>query len=155
MTELAAKVLEIAESQLGVKEHPPGSNRGPEVDRYLNAVGLDAVRQSYPWCAAFVSYCIKQADVDLPQPKKFRGSARCLRLVELNQDLQLERPEPGCIFIHLKPDTNGHTGFVTAVTEDGIETIEGNSDAAGSRTGGQVVRQKRPFDYVECYLRIA
>jgi hypothetical protein len=156
MEPLAAKALEIALSNLGVKEDPPGSNRGHAVDIFLRSVGLDPERGAYPWCAAFLCYCIQQAREAIPVPLQFKRSGRCERLVELNQALLLPRAEAGAVFVHLKPNGDGHTGFVTAVREDGsIETCEGNSDSAGSRTGGSVVRQHRAADYVNAYLRIA
>jgi hypothetical protein len=58
---LLAEALKVAVSQIGVMEQPPGSNRGPEVDRYLTAVGLDPTRGSFPWCAAFVFSCFDEA----------------------------------------------------------------------------------------------
>ena len=48
------RVLEIAFSQLGVMEVPPGSNRGPEVEKYLESVGC---APGDPWCASFVYWC--------------------------------------------------------------------------------------------------
>lgn len=157
MTALAARVLELATEEIGVREDPPGSNRGAQVDRYLRSVGLDPATKPYPWCAAFICWCILTALEGLPQPRQFRTSAKCLRLVELNQALLLERPETGCIFIHLNPDGTGHCGFVVAVNDsEGIlSTIEGNTDARGSRTGGQVMAQSRPLDYATAYLRVA
>jgi hypothetical protein len=38
---LLKTTLNVAMSQVGVMEEPPGSNRGPQVDQYLKAVGLD------------------------------------------------------------------------------------------------------------------
>jgi len=38
---LLAKTISVAKSQIGVMEQPPGSNRGPEVDKYVQSVGLD------------------------------------------------------------------------------------------------------------------
>jgi hypothetical protein len=153
---LQALVLDKAVGYLGVHEIPPGSNRGPEVDEFLRSVGLNPDDGKYPWCAAFVSHCIRRAASQIPQPLKFRGSARCLRLVELNQDLMLPRAEGVCVFVNLESNTTGHCGFVTGINEDGLlETLEGNTDASGSRTGGQVMRRTRTTAYPEAYIRIA
>jgi len=46
-------VIDIAASQIGVVEHPRGSNRGPEVDEYISTTGLDPTEDSYPWCVCF------------------------------------------------------------------------------------------------------
>ncbi|HYE76180.1 MAG TPA: CHAP domain-containing protein, partial [Blastocatellia bacterium] len=54
------EALVVAQSQLGVREKPLGSNRGPEVDVYIESVGL-APTGKYAWCAAFVYWCYKRA----------------------------------------------------------------------------------------------
>ncbi len=157
MTPLAAKTLEIAASYIGTHEVPPGSNRGTLIDAWLRRRGLDPTKGSYPWCAAFVSGCIEDAANACAELLKFRRSASCHRLVELNDpDLYLAAPEPGCVFVHLNADYTGHTGFVELVNDDGtLATIEGNTDAAGGRTGGQVMRQTRAAGYAQVFLRIA
>jgi hypothetical protein len=40
----------------------------------------------------------------------------------------------------------GHTGIVVSVEGDSFTTIEGNTDAGGSRTGGSVCLRSRRFD---------
>ena len=83
---------------------------------------------------------------------QLRRTASCHRLIELNQGLVLAEPEDGCIGVHLNPDGTGHAVFiVNALT---LDTIEGNSDANGSRTGGSVVRNVRPRDYFAAFLAI-
>jgi hypothetical protein len=155
MTPLAIKALGLALAEVGVREEPPGSNRGPRVDEYIRAGGLNPAADWYPWCACFVVWAVREAGAALGIVPRVRRSARVYTLLQRNPESQLDRAEAGAIFVHLKPDTDGHTGLVVAVDEDGsIETVEGNSDAAGSRTGGSVVRQHRPADYVTAYLRI-
>ncbi len=56
-----AAVIEAAKSQIGKLEQPLGSNRGPEVDLYLKAAGLNPAAGSFPWCAAFLYWCCEQA----------------------------------------------------------------------------------------------
>lgn len=147
---VAQTAIELAAAAIGVHEQPPGSNRGPEVDEYLRNVGLDPASGSYPWCAAFVSTMATAAGA-----LQLRKSASCQRLVELNHDLVLAAPEDGCIFVHLSPNHTGHTGFVEHVNDDGsLSTIEGNTDAAGGRTGGQVMRQMRSAGYAQVFLAL-
>lgn len=153
---LGARALEVAVSQLGVRESPPRSNRGPAVDRYLRAVRLDPERGSYAWCAAFVSWCIQAASVGWAAPVFWRSSSSCARLWRGNRGLLLEAPEVACVFVHLREDGKGHAGFVTGLRDDGdLVTCEGNTDASGSRTGGQVMAQRRPAGYATRYLRVA
>ncbi len=155
MTELAAKTLAFAMADLGVTEHPAGSNRGPEVDSYLRAVGLDPAAGHYPWCAAFVSAKIQDAANALSWPLTFRRTASCKRMIEMNYLVALGAPIDGCVFVHLQPDGHGHAGFVVEARADGsISSLEGNSDAAGSRTGGSVVRNVRSPGYASVYLEI-
>lgn len=155
MTELAAKVLESAMADLGITEHPAGSNRGERVDEFIRSVGLDPTAGSFPWCAAFVSYHIQQAAAALSWPLTFKRSASCHRLVELNYRVALAAPIDGCVFVHLQADGHGHAGFVVEARPDGsISTLEGNSDANGSRTGGSVVRNVRSPGYAQVYLDI-
>jgi hypothetical protein len=152
---LAEKALDVALSYLGVKEDPPGSNRGPEVDDFIRAGGLDPTKGAYPWCACFVVACIKRAGLLLELTPTIRPSARVATLLQRNPDAMLDRAEVGSIFIHLQTNGDGHTGFVTAVNDDGsFDSVEGNSDAAGSRTGGSVVLQHRPSGYAQAFLAI-
>ena len=156
MEALAAKTLAIAAGEIGQKEDPPRSNRGPRVDQYIRAGHLDPAKGSYAWCACFGAWCITQAALDLGIQPLYRISARCEEVVIRNQALLLTRAEPGCIGIELKPDGDGHFVFVeTMPDEQTIGTIEGNTDDAGGRTGGQVMRHVRPVTFCQAWLRIA
>jgi len=156
MTALAAKALELARAAIGATEHPHGSNRGPEVDEYLRAVHLDPEKGNYPWCAAFVSAMIDRAAREVGVTHVFHGSASVSKLLGLNTMLVIEDPEPGCVFIHLNRDGTGHCGFVESIAAgDALETVEGNSDAHGSRTGGSVVAGFRRDGYATHFLMVA
>lgn len=155
MTDLQDRVVTLATACLGVTEHPPGSNRGPEIDSYLRRVGLDPTKGSYPWCASFVSAIILDAADALHLTHRFRGSASVERLYDLNQSLQLTAPVDCCVFVHLDQDRvrrHDHCGFLLDVAT-GL-TCEGNSDANGSRTGGSVVTNVRAVTYFSGFLRI-
>src|SRR5574341_760686 len=62
------RVLGRAMRYRGVREHPPGSNRGPEIDRWCRwANGLTG----YPWCAAFMCGMVREAcGLVVPTPKR-------------------------------------------------------------------------------------
>jgi hypothetical protein len=99
---------------------------------------------------------IEDAANALPELLQLHRSARCKNLVELNHEFYLAAPEPGCIFVHLNADGTGHTGFIETVNADGsLSSLEGNTDAAGGRTGGQVMRQTRSPGYAQVFIRIA
>lgn len=48
-TGLAERALAVAAAEVGVKEDPPGSNRGPRVAEYLASVGLAIRRRPRPF----------------------------------------------------------------------------------------------------------
>ena len=166
MTELAHYALRYAASQIGVREDPPGSNRGPKVDEYLrwaaragllDPMVLTEGRKGPPWCVAFALWCIAQGARIISEHARpqlvYSLSGR--RLVELNQKLLLDRPTAGSIAIHINEDGTSHVQLVQSVTYDfDIKGIEGNTDASGSRTGGQVMEQKRPSGWAQAFLAI-
>ena len=51
-------IITAAERDLGVTEHPPGSNSGPRVDEMLAVTGLGP---DWPWCAAALSTWARSA----------------------------------------------------------------------------------------------
>jgi len=149
-----ALALRIAQDHVGVKETPPGSNRGPKVDDYLRSAGLDPEGGSYPWCAAFVTFIVREVEKRLGK-LQFAGSASVASLLKRNRSLEIHAPCEGCVFIHLRDDGKGHCGFVTRVNGDwSMATIEGNTDSSGSRTGGQVMHQHRASGYATTFLRV-
>jgi hypothetical protein len=54
--------LDWARSKVGVREEPPGSGRGPEIDEWQQACGL----LGYPWCGAFVAAALRAAGLSVP-----------------------------------------------------------------------------------------
>lgn len=118
------------------KAHEIGENSGPRVEEYLSLVGVPA---GSPWCAAFVGWCYRQAGaVRLPAlPAAVRGWASS-SLVEL-----VSSPQRGDLFYWLRRNGRGHIGLVTRVGKVWVETIEGNTNSAGSREGDRVMRRRR------------
>jgi hypothetical protein len=141
--------IEIAASQLGTTEDPKGSNQGKMVNEYLKAIGLGG---GYSWCMAFVYWCFKQSSIGTDHLVKTGG---CLRQWnEIKTEFKVVHPQRGDIFIMDFGKGKGHTGLVTSVEGDYIHTIEGNSDASGSRTGGSVCLNKRPIRTIKGFIRI-
>ncbi len=148
MTELAAKVLELAATQIGVREH--GRNRGPEIDGYNRDIGHDPEKRD-PWCAIFVSAVVKRAADALGVPMPFHPTAGCWTLDEKAPVyMRSSVPTAGSIFI-----LNGHkhTGFVESVLPDGsCATIEGNTNPGGSVDGDGVYRRTRKRAELLCFI---
>lgn len=113
------RVVQVACSQVGVVESPIGSNRGVEVDAYLRPTGLSAV----PWCAAFVSWVLREAGLDRPQ--YHASAAQLLRSLRPVVSPAL----PGDVFGWANADGTGHCGLVVGVGDalDVVATVEGNS----------------------------
>jgi hypothetical protein len=63
-----AGALAFAASKVGIKERPPGSNSGPEIDDWCHLAGYKA---SVPWCGCFVNACLMAGG--LPSGKGFIG----------------------------------------------------------------------------------
>lgn len=130
----AAAVLDIARSQLGVVEDPPGSNRV----LYAAWAGI----QGQPWCAAFACWVLERA-----------GALDVARFVYCPTGVAEyhlagrydSAPLPGALVFFQWPgvDRACHVGIVEVVRPDGVVTIEGNTDARGGGTGGKVMRQVR------------
>jgi hypothetical protein len=160
---LLAKVLEVAAAEVGTMEDPLGSNRGPKVDQYLRAAGLDPATGSFPWCAAFVYWCFQQATTQLGavNPAIKTASVHTLWAEAGNKGIDRITPaeaaqqpslvEPGVIFVITTSANTGHVGFVKQVDGVVLTTIEGNSNAGGSREGiGVFLRHSRRIDSINC-----
>lgn len=146
---LLAAALRVAASQIGVVERPSGSNRGPEVDRYLRSVGLDPAASSHPWCAAFVYFCFATAAKQLGRRNPVVRTAGVLdhwdraraggiaTVTAAKAHIHEQLVRPGQIFIidTGSPGVIGHTGLVARVAVGKLVTIEGNTNDGGSREG--------------------
>jgi hypothetical protein len=152
--QLLAKVLEVAASQVGVMEEPLGSNRGPQVDQYLRAVGLNPAAGSFPWCAAFVYFCSQQAAQELGRPNPMiktagvlehwseAGTRRIPRVLPREASETPTLVKPGQIFLLSTGGSHGHMGLIAQVEGGKLTTIEGNTNDGGSREGVGVFRRE-------------
>lgn len=142
---LAVAALGMAVSQLGVLEDPPGSNRGPMVDKYLQSTSTPPGNF---WCMAFVFWCFREAAAAAGKDNPFPRTAGCLdawRRVRISQPARLisraaaiadpDLVRPGQVFILDHGGGLGHTGFVRQSFGGPFRTVEGNSNPAGSSNG--------------------
>lgn len=146
----ATTVLRVAESQVGIREVPLGSNTGPMVDLFLASVNLPP--RNY-WCMAFVYWCFSQAAAQLDVLNRVPKTggvldawARSQHLPEI-QTITAEKAAldpslvgPGMVFF-LSRRGGGHTGIVVSNVNGELETIEGNSSEGGSANGIGVFRR--------------
>lgn len=147
-------VIKKAKSQVGVLEDPVGSNGGPEVDEYLASVGLDS---GYFWCMAFVYWCFNKASSELNLTNPAVKTAGVIdhwnrtKGKRISSDDAVNNPsrvKPGQIFIMSYGGGTGHTGIVESVSGGFINTIEGNTNEAGSRNGIGVFKRQRKINSI-------
>lgn len=118
-----------------------GKNRSPAIDGWNKRAGAPA---GSPWCVSW-AFCM-HADTadDLGVPMLFPKTAGALKLWHLGEAHRVPLPFPGCVGILDTGDPGGygHVFIVEAVAPDSltISSLEGNTNAAGSREGDQVAR---------------
>lgn len=135
----AKDVLDVARSQLGVAENPPGSNQV----MYAYWAGIPG----QPWCGAFVCWCLDQAGaLDVPRFVWTPSGAQAYQAAGRWSSV----PAIGSVVFFQWPGVPRicHVGFVEVVRPDGVVTIEGNTDEAGGGSGGKVMRHVRRANIV-------
>lgn len=143
--------LRHARAFLGVTEHPPGSNRGPQIDEWnRDACGILGVY----WCLSFIHGMYLLAGTTLP------GGASVANLLASARARQwvVKRPRRGdiaCLEFGGDGLFDDHAAIVERTLAlrwtDGrftgwIQTIEGNTssgDAGSQDNGGGVFRRRR------------
>lgn len=142
-------VIKAYSAQLGVRE-ATGHNDGVQVEKFLSTVGLG---KGYPWCAAFVKYCLLSAGISAAS--RITGAAASLYRTEyLVYDGQrfLGPALPADVFTLYFPSLKriGHTGFFAGWANRSMATYfttEGNTNGGGSRDGDGVYRRIRQLGH--------
>lgn len=162
---LPSAIVRIATAEIGVEE-VNGTNCGPRVNEYKAATWLDP-KQSWPWCAAFVCWVVRQAmsESGVVETKTFKRprTAGALDLENWSRlqdnSTNTKTPPRGDIqpgdIVTFRFTNGGHTGFaVTAPDKNGnFFSVEGNTDQAGSREGGGVFRKRRNVSQIHGRIR--
>ena len=157
---LAPELVRIATAEIGVEE-VNGSNRGPRVDEYKAATWLDPSK-GWPWCAAFVCWVVREAMEATGQRYTFdrprTAGAWDFENWSRKQDSSTwtKRPHDGDIQAgDIVIFTFSHIGIATSAPDAGgwVTTVEGNTDAAGSREGGGVYRKRRHVSKIRSRIR--
>jgi hypothetical protein len=144
--------LSIALGEVGVREHPTGSNRGP-CPRGATRGCVDAYTggRAEPWCAHFVSWAFEQTGSSpfghIAGVNALRGWGRSMGWYFTRQQVENGTVQPLAGDILTMPRyegvgpqrrlVGGHTGFVIRYDAPSrlLETVEGNtSDAVRLRT---------------------
>ncbi len=107
-------IVARAQSALGISEEPPGSNRGPRIDEWLQRCHVSTGQH---WCAAFASWCLETVAI----AGALALGARFLETVS---------PYPGDVMFFPTGGGKGHCGIVLGVSAHEVMTIEGNCQDA-------------------------
>ena len=146
---------------LGTTEQPKGSNWGKDVKDMLQSVGISFPA---PWCAAYTGIACRNACLDYPfsgfvpnwsrdvwKEKVVWDKTKAKRTILPSE---VRRGDIATIyFSSLKRDA--HIFVVLGVTEKGsLITIEGNTNAGGSRDGHGVYIRVRELWQVSKVIRL-
>jgi CHAP domain len=114
--------LNVAESQVGVTEQPPGSNDGPQIAEYRTAT--QGAYAGAPWCAYFVSWCANRAGAPIGDHGQGLGSVAGITDWARSTGRLTQTPAPGELILF----GTEHVGIVKSVNADGsLTTVEGNA----------------------------
>lgn len=121
-TDPGLQTLQVAETQVGVTEQPPGSNDGPQIAEYRTAT--QGAYAGAPWCAYFVSWAAAQAGTPLGDQGQGLGSVAEITDWARSTGRLTSTPAPGELILF----GTAHVGIVKSVNADGsLTTVEGNA----------------------------
>lgn len=148
----ADAVMRVAQQHLAaLPVEIGGPNAGPWVRSYMR--GNEGVK--FPWCAGFVSTVLAQASVWAPHLDVYGRMGYTMSCDALaKQAIKMNRFRSGNIFKKEAPAIFlvrksrhdwTHTGFGFNFGDMSFETIEGNTNVAGSREGVAVLKRSRGY----------
>jgi hypothetical protein len=156
-------IADIAAKHIGLRETTP--NRFEGIDQFWAATTYpDGGKNREPWCSAFASYCVQEADrqsaeIRLRVPPRFAAVrdwlpwARKAGCIVFPSSSTTYTPERGDIVVFLP--RLSHIGLVSGIAGRGIvATIEGNTNAAGSREGDGCYEKFRSLSFCGSFIRI-
>lgn len=158
-------ILNVLNQELSKGVRETSRNRGPELGKYWDATHYDQGDENRePWCAAFVCYVLKEALKCKTYSFKRPTSPSCFK-AEISLESQLRAACLSGQVKEVKPSEAiagdvfimniSHTGFVVGRTPDGLLiTIEGNTNAAGSREGDGLYKKSRTVAGIRSCFRI-
>lgn len=159
---LASELVKVATREIGVEE-VDGTNCGPRVNEYKAATNLDPT-ESWPYCAAGVCWSVREAmkNLGIKETATFKrpttAGAWDFERWSLAQDNSTHTKKPpqrdikaGDIVVF----TFSHIGITTSGVDSAgyVNTVEFNTDSAGSREGGGVFAKKRHISKIRSRIR--
>jgi hypothetical protein len=128
----AARMVALAQAEVGQAEQPPGSNNSPRIAQYRSATA--GAPGPGPWCAYFTSWLARSAGVPVGEHGQGFGSVDALYAWAQRSGRAMpassgQKPRLGDLIVW-----DEHIGIVESIRPDGsIQTIEGNSSDRVSR----------------------
>jgi len=128
----AARMVALAQGEVGQAEQPPGSNDSARIAQYRSATA--GAPGPGPWCAYFTSWLARSSGVPLGDHGQGFGSVDAVYAWAQKSGRAVpaasgQDPRPGDLIVW-----DEHIGVVESVLPDGrIQTIEGNSSDRVSR----------------------
>lgn len=143
----AAKVLAIAQGELGIKESPANSNRVKYNTAYYDQ---EVSGSRYAWCAVFVWWCFREAGASsLYYGGKQTASCTTLKTYHKGQAVSGDYQPGDIIFFNFSGKTNAaHVGICESWDGSYITTIDGNTAPTNEANGGAVMRRRRHKKYI-------
>lgn len=152
---MAESVAALAEKEVGVRESPMNSNKGKRVQQYQSATWLEGT--GWAWCAAFICWLCKEAGMTAGRPRTAGAWDFERWAKKKNTPATLYKPSSkvkirrGDIVVFYA----SHIGLAVSNESGGyVKTIEGNTDASGSREGGGVYRKTRSKRKIRSVIRL-
>lgn len=154
-TTVGAELVRVLSREIGIREVPKNSNRGPQVEQYQRATWLEG--SGWAWCAAFICWGLKQIDDKhkLPFDRPRTAGAWDFENWARQEDLKLFKPKSTIKAGDIVVYTFSHIGLAIEDEKNGkFQAVEGNTDTSGSREGGGVYEQTRNTSIVRSHIRI-
>ena len=133
-TELRNRLVALEQSQVGVKE-ATGNNDGKEVEMYLRAVGL---KKGSAYCAAGQAWSHMQLNIPCPEsgwsPDWFKANLVYLKNAPRVIPFESRPGQVVGFWVDFKGRI-GHVGMIKKEFKHHYETVEFNTNGAGSTEG--------------------
>lgn len=143
------ELVAVARSQVGVKES--GNNGGTLIREYQSKTWLEP--GAWPWCAAFVCWCISAASAKSGHPVPVPNTPRAREFTtwgRRNFSL-IHKPRsvaPGDIVIY-QFKSGWHVGIACEFSAGStVDVVEGNTDGSGGREGDGVYIRNRKLSSI-------
>jgi hypothetical protein len=151
------RAVQVAKSQIGVKETPANSNSGPKVREYQSTTGA----YNAPWCASYVNWVWRQVGVTIEGVNMAycpsivaaaRANRNGLTVVSRSEAVPGDMP----CFDWQRDGISDHIGILTTrVAADGsFKSVEGNTSVGNDSNGGAVMLRDRNARDVQVFVRV-